>query len=127
MKMALKDGQVLIKEADNNQFLIIKSWSKMRWDKGQQMLYGPADAELLNKLAGLVRLPAPIEQHRRQLNRIAQAVDAERMREDPKPLYKYPVKIPLYKHQTRGANMALMVFGLIDPTEPKPEGSAENG
>ena len=36
MKMALKDGQVLIKEADNNQFLIIKSWSKMRWDKGQQ-------------------------------------------------------------------------------------------
>lgn len=127
MKMALKDGQVLIKEADNNQFLIIKSWSKMRWDKGQQMLYGPADAELLNKLAGLVRLPAPIEQHRRQLNRIAQAVDAERMREDPKPLYKYPVKIPLYKHQTRGANMALMVFGLIDPPEPKPEGGVADG
>ena len=60
MKIALKDGQVLIKEADENQFLIIKSWGKMKWSKGQQMLYGPADIELLNKLSGLVRLPGPI-------------------------------------------------------------------
>lgn len=127
MKMALKDGQILIKEADNNQFLVIKSWGKMKWDKGQQMLYGPADIELLNRLAGLVRLPGPIEQQRRQLNRVARAVDAERMREDPQPLYKYPVKIPLYKHQTRGANMALMVFGLIDPPEPEQEGGAADG
>lgn len=113
--MALKDGQVLIKEADNNQFLIIKSWGKMKWDKGQQMLYGPADIELLNRLAGLVRLPGPIEQQRQKMNRIAQAVDAERMKEEPEPLYKYPVKLPLYRHQVRGANMALMVFGLIEP------------
>ena len=38
MKMALKDGQILIKEADNNQFLIIKSWSKMKWSKAEQIL-----------------------------------------------------------------------------------------
>lgn len=115
MKMALKDGQVLIKEADNNQFLIIKSWGKMKWSKAEQMLYGPADIELLNRLAGIVRLPAPIEERRQHLNRIAAAVDRERMNEDPEPLYKYPVKLPLYKHQVRGANMALMVFGLIEP------------
>lgn len=119
MKMALKDGQILIKEADNNQFLIIKSWNKMKWSKAEQMLYGPADIELLNKLAGLVRLPGPIEQRQKHLNEVAEAVDRERMNEDPKPLYKYPVKLPLYKHQIRGANMALMVFGLIDP--PKEE------
>lgn len=117
MKMALKDGQILIKEADNNQFLVIKSWGKMKWDKGQQMLYGPADIELLNRLAGLVRLPPPIEQQRQRMNRVAKAVDAERMKEEPEPLYKYPVKLPLYRHQVRGANMALMVFGLIDPPE----------
>lgn len=115
MKMALKDGQIFIKEADNNQFLIIKSWGKMKWDKGQQMLYGPADIELLNRLAGLVRLPGPIEQQRQKMNRTAQAVDAERVKEEPEPLYKYPVKLPLYRHQVRGANMALMVFGLIEP------------
>jgi len=121
MKMALKDGQILIKEADNNQFLIIKSWSKMKWSKAEQMLYGPADIELLNKLAGIVRLPGPIEERRQKLNEVAAAVDRERMKEDPEPLYKYPVKLSLYKHQIRGANMALMVFGLIEPPREEAE------
>lgn len=123
--MALKDGQVLIKEADNNQFLVIKSWGKMKWSKAEQMLYGPADIDLLNRLAGLVRLPDPIEQRRQELNRVARAVDAERMREEPEPLYDYPVKLPLFKHQLRGANMALMVFGLIAPPEPQEGGGAD--
>ena len=121
MKMALKDGQILIKEADNNQFLIIKSWSKMKWSKAEQMLYGPADIELLNKLAGIVRLPGPIEERRQKLNEVAAAVDRERMKKDPEPLYKYPVKLSLYKHQIRGANMALMVFGLIEPPREEAE------
>lgn len=115
MKMALKDGQILIKEADNMQFTIIKSWNKMKWSKAEQMLHGPADGELLNRLAGLVRLPANIEAERQRLNRIQEAVDAERMKEEPEPLYKYPVKYPLFKHQTRGANMALITFGLVEP------------
>lgn len=117
MKMALKDGQILIKDADNMQFSILKSWGKLRWSKAEQMLYGPADGELLNKLAGLVRLPANIEAERQRLNRIQDAVDQERMNDDPVPLYKYPVKMSLFKHQTRGANMCLMTFGLVDPPE----------
>lgn len=115
MKMAMKDGQILIKEADSNQFMIIKSWGKMKWSKADQMLYGHADIELLNKLAGIVRLPEPIEKERQHMNRVAEAVDKERLNEDPKPIYKYPVKLPLFKHQIRGANMALMVFGLLEP------------
>ena len=123
MKIALKDGQVLIKEADENQFLIIKSWGKMKRSKGQQMLYGPADIGLLNKLSGLVRLPGPIEERRKNLNEVAAAIDRERLRKSPEPLYKYPVKKQLYQHQTRGANMALMAFGLIAP--PKEEATAD--
>ena len=119
MKMALKDGQILIKEADNTQFTIIKSWNKMKWSKAEQMLHGPADGELLNKLAGLVRLPANIEAERQRLNSIQDAVDAERMKDEPEPLYKYPVKYPLFRHQTRGANMCLLTFGLVEP--PKEE------
>ena len=122
MKMALKDGQILIKEADNTQFTIIKSWNKMKWSKAEQMLHGPADGELLNKLAGLVRLPANIEAERQRLNSIQDAVDAERMKDEPTPLYKYPVKYPLFRHQTRGANMCLLTFGLVDP--PKEVGDA---
>lgn len=119
MKMALKNGQLMIKDADNMQFTIIKSWNKMKWSKAEQMLYGPADGELLNKLAGLVRLPEIIEAERQRLNGIAVAVDRERMSENPVPLYNYPVKYPLFRHQTRGANMALITFGLVDP--PKEE------
>lgn len=119
MKMALKDGQILIKDADNMQFTIIKSWNKMKWSKTEQMLHGPADSELLNKLAGLVRLPAAIEAERQRLNSITEAVDKERMNKEPVPLYKYPVKMPLFKHQIRGANMCLLTFGLVEPTIEK--------
>ena len=121
MKMAMKDGQILIKDADNTQFTIIKSWSKMKWSRAERMFYGPAEIELLNKLAGIVRLPGPIEAERQRLNIISQAVDAERMKPEPEPLYKYPVKFPLYKHQTRAANMALITFGIVPPPENKRE------
>lgn len=115
MKMAMKDGQILIKDADNMQFTIIKSWNKMKWSKAEQMLYAPVESELLNKLASIITLPPVIEAERQRLNGIMAAVDRERMKEDPEPLYKYPVKYPLFKHQTRGANMALLTFGLIAP------------
>ena len=110
MKMALKDGQILIKEADNVQFQIIKSWGKMKWSRTTQTLSGVADIELLNKLAGLVNLPVSIEAERKRLNRIMAAVDKERVNENPVPMIDPPIK-----HQIRGYNMALMVLGLIEP------------
>lgn len=121
MKMALKDTTLFIKEADNVQFTIIKSWNKMKWSKASQTLAGTADLELLDKLSSIVRLPPAIEARRNELRKIAAAVDRERMNEDPAPFYPYPVKMPLYRHQTRAANMALLTFGWIAP-----EGSAAN-
>lgn len=122
MKMALRDTILYIKDADNVQFTIIKSWNKMKWSKASQTLTGTADLELLEKLASIVRLPPAIEARRMELRNIAAAVDRERMKEDPDPFYKYPVKMPLYRHQTRAANMALLVFGWVVP-----EGGAVNG
>lgn len=115
MKMALKDNVLLIKEADNVQFTIIKSWNKMKWTKATQTLSGLADLELLDKLASIVKLPPTIEARRVELQAIQDAVDRERVNPDPKPLYNYPVKLPLYKHQVRGANMALLTFGFVPP------------
>ena len=117
MKMALQGNTLKIIEADNVQFTVIKSWNKMRWNKKLKQLEGIADLELLDKLSSIVRLPPAIEAHRAELHRIQEAVDRERIDPDPKPLYKYPVKLPLYRHQTRGANMALLTFGLIQPQE----------
>lgn len=115
MKMALKDGQILIKEVDNVQFQIIKSWGKMKWSRATQTLSGVADIELLNKLASLVNLPERIEAERQRLNRIMAAVDKERMNENPVPMIEPPIKVSPFKHQIRGYNMALMVLGFVEP------------
>jgi len=115
MKMGLKGNILIIAEADNVQFTVIKSWSKMKWDKKTQRLTGIADLELLDKLSAIVTLPPKVAAYRQQLQAVADAVDRERMNENPVPLYKYPVKLPLYAHQTRGANMALLTFGWIRP------------
>lgn len=124
MKMAMNNGQLMIKDADDYQFQIIKSWNKMRWNKAEKMLQAPVESDLLNKLAGIVTLPQVIEQERQRLNAITEAVDAERMNAEPEALYRYPVKLPLFKHQIRGANMCLMTFGLV---APKKKGRRING
>ena len=115
MKMALKGTTLLIREADSVQFNVIKSWNKMKWDKATKTLVGVADLELLDKLSDIVRLPPTIEDYRTSLQAIRDAVDRERVNPEPRPFYRYPVKMPLYQHQTRGANMALLTFGWIAP------------
>lgn len=67
MKMALQGTTLRIKDADNVQFTVIKSWSKMRWIKKLQELQGTADLELLDRLAGLVRLPPDVELETRRV------------------------------------------------------------
>ena len=117
MKMALKDTTLFIKEADNVQFTVIKSWNKMKWDKKTQTLRGTADLELLDKLSGIVRLPPAAESRRQRLRAVQDAVDRERINPEPVPFFKYPVKMPLYAHQVRGANMAMLTFGWAQPGE----------
>ena len=115
MKMAIDGGSPIIKDADNVQFTIIKSWNKMKWDKKSQTLRGAADLELLDKLSSIVRLPPAAESRRQQLQSVQDAVDRQRVADHPAPLYDFPVKMPLYEHQVRGANMALITFGWVPP------------
>ena len=117
MKMRLQDGKIQVIEADEVQKAIIKSWNRMRYIRGHQMYEGPASLELLNKLAGICRLPAYMEEERVRMNRVQDAVDKERTRKDPKPMVRYPVSRDLYEHQVRAANMALITFGIILPME----------
>jgi len=115
MMMKLDGNSILIKNADKVQFSVIKSWNKMTWDKKEQILRGPADPELLDKLASMVKLTAPVEARRIKAHAIQDAVDRERVNPEPKPLYNYPVKMPLYAHQVRGGNMCLLTFGWVEP------------
>lgn len=126
MKMALWGNTLVIAEADNHDFSMISSWGMMRWDKASKTLRGPATLELLDKLAemrplatgGITKdgrqLPS-VEGYRQHLRRIQNAVDQQRVTEKPDPVYKYPVKIPLYAHQVRAANMAMLTFGWVPP------------
>lgn len=115
MKMALQGVTLILVEVDTAQFAIIKSWNKMVWNKASKQLRGTANLELLDKLSGLVRLTPSVEARRQELRRVLDAVDRERTNPEPKPFYKYPVKLPLYAHQVRGANMALLEFGWVPP------------
>lgn len=114
MKLKIEDGKLIAADVGDYYYAIIRSWNLMKWIKAKRWLEGPASADLLNRMAGIVRLPSNIEHERQRLNRLQDAVDAERLKEDPVPLYPYPVKVPLFTHQMRAANMALLTFGLIE-------------
>lgn len=115
MKMALKDGKVLIKDADSTQGAVIRSWNRMRWNKSLKLFEGDLSGDLLDRLAKLVKLPQAIEEERQAIHRVQRAVDQERAKKDPEPLVRYPVTKQLYKHQVRAANMALITFGIVPP------------
>ena len=118
MRIKMDKGYIVLIEADSTQTAVLKSWGgMMKWNKRQKWWEGLVCAELLNRLAGLIPLPKPLNAERYRLNAVQEAVDAERVRptEDLKPFAKYPVKRNLYAHQMRAANMALLTFGLMDP------------
>lgn len=117
MLMKMVDGVLYIKEADQVQLSVIRSWGNFRWIKTAQMMKGPANRDSLNRLAKMVKLPPYIEAERKRLNAVQDAVDRERVCEDPVPIVDYPVTKKLYKHQIRAANMALLTFGMVKPEE----------
>ena len=117
MKMAMKDGKIMLIEVDNTQMAIIKSWNSMKLDRRKNMMVGDVSKELRDKLSKIVRHPPAIEDYRQRLDETQRAVDKMRVEKNPKPLVKYPVQGSLYEHQVRAANMALLTFGIADPKE----------
>lgn len=114
MRIAIKNGDVILQQLTPDQYNIIKSWNLMRWVRSEQALRGKANLALLDKLATLGKLPPSIEEMRKRLHGTADRVNAERNAENPEPLIQYPVTKSLFKHQTRAANMAVITFG-YDP------------
>lgn len=125
MRMRLVGETLEVIETDNIQYQVIRSWQKMVWDRKTKMLRGTADLELLDKLAGMVRLPPNIEARRTRLRAIQDAVDRERVNPSPVAFFRPPVKASLYQHQIRGFDMCLLIFGWATPTMPA--GSNQGG
>ena len=104
MKMAMKDGKIMLIEVDNTQMAIIKSWNSMKYDRRKNMMIGDCSKELLDKLSKIVRLPPAIESYRQRLDETQRAVDKMRVEKEPEALVKYPVQGSLYEHQVRAAS-----------------------
>mgnify|MGYP004516556257 FL=1 len=118
MKIALIRGVVTIAELSNLDFQRLKNISGLRWNRTTRCMVGPVSLNLLDALARFYKLPADMEAKRQRLGKTRREIDAERLAEDPAPLLPYPVKANLYKHQIRGANMALRAFGALDAKTP---------
>lgn len=118
MKIALIRGVVTIAELSNLDFQRLKNIGGLRWNRTTRCMVGPASLNLLDGLARYYKLPADMETKRQRLGKTRREIDAERLAEDPTPLLPYPVKANLYKHQIRGANMALRAFGALDAKTP---------
>lgn len=118
MKIALIRGVVTIAELSNLDFQRLKNISGLRWNRTTRCMVGPVSLNLLDGLARYYKLPADMETKRQRLGKTRREIDAERRVEDPAPLLPYPVKANLYKHQIRGANMALRAFGALDAKTP---------
>lgn len=115
MLIKMVHGMILIKQPDEVQSQVIRSWPGWKSVKAAGLLQGPANTDSLNRLSRMVRLPAYMETERLRLDRIRRAVDAERVRPDAETrcYRRPPVKTSLFKHQQRAYNMALLTFGLI--------------
>lgn len=118
MKIALIRGVVTIAELSSLDFQRLKNISGLRWNRTTRCMVGPVSLNLLDGLARFYKLPADMETKRQRLGKTRREIDAERLAEDPAPLLPYPVNANLYKHQIRGANMALRAFGALDAKTP---------
>lgn len=111
MKMAVKDGTLLIREATREQQKALRAGGQVRWSKKEEALQCPAGLEFLDFLAGLCKLPEKVESLRARLRNREMAMEYQRNDPNPAPICDYPVKAKLYQHQIRAANMALLTFG----------------
>lgn len=107
LKIAVQHGQIILAEIEPLRFEQIKRLGLMRWNKSARCMTAPVSLDLLNALSRLFTLPGYIEEERQRLAGVKQAVERERTNDNPEPLYEYPVKANPYKHQLRGANMAM--------------------
>ena len=116
MQQKIDDGIIFVK-ATNEEEAVIKTWRMMKKDKEKGYWYGLITRPLLENLKRNGGLIPPAKKILDEMMRVQAAVDLERVKPDKeiKPRYKYPVKAKLFTHQTRAANMALMVFGVVKP------------
>ena len=112
MNLAIDGDQILI-AGPGAHFQALKSMG-MLWSPKRKLLIGAVNLELVERLCKEFFAPAELVELRKRLRRRQSMIDAERMAEKPVPLVDYPVRAKMFAHQIRGANMALLAFGIVE-------------
>ena len=108
MKLAIDNGLLRVSNCAN-WFNDIKALG-FKYDKKTRELVGECTLDRLNGLAAIGRLPDAIEGERRRQAAVYAEIEAEKQEQDPHPFVKYPISVPLYKHQIKAANCAMRLF-----------------
>lgn len=119
MKIALQHGQVILAEIEPLRHEQLKRIGLLRWNKTTRTMTGTISLDLLNSLSRIFTLPPFVEAERQHLLNIAGQVEQQREAPEPVALVKYPVKAQMFKHQVRGANMALLQLTSGSPEQGK--------
>ena len=111
MQIALKDGQVLLKDVD----IVTQERIKHRFKLERRTGIWSADATLatLQLVERIIpNLPDFIGSELRYLAGLQAELTAEKKTEHPTPIKSYPIKdtYHLFDHQVRAYNLALMTF-----------------
>lgn len=108
MKVAIKDGRIILAQIEQARMDKLKKTGMLRWNKAARTYSAPVTLDLLDVLAQIFPLPDTVEAERRRLAGIARQLDAQRAAAEPVPLTSYPVRAKMFRHQVRAANMALI-------------------
>ena len=93
MKIAMKNGRIILAEIEQARMDKLKKTRMLRWNKADRTYSAPVSLDLLNTLAGIFRLPDFVEKERRKLDYMARRLEGERNAAKPLPLVHY-VDVP---------------------------------
>ena len=114
MKVA-KIGNELVCAEVGHYYETLRGTGRFKYHRPDRTMRAPWGLISLNILNEIITLPPMMADERIRLMRIDLAIRREKERKEAKPLCHYPVKASLMDHQIRGANMALLQFGVIQP------------
>lgn len=108
------DNNMLVLSNVGEYYEAIAGTGQFRWNRRTKTMEGPITTESLTSLRDAVgRLPELLLMTLQDLQRKDALLQEQResLDKDPKPIFHYPVKANLMRHQIAGANMAMIVFG----------------
>ena len=119
MIQKVQDGFLLIKPRTKEEVALIKQWRMFKENKKEGFWYAELSKTMLEKVKANGGLIPSALAELDKMEKVQKAVDYVRnLPIDKIPnVVNFPVRATPYAHQKRGAIMALLTFGVIQPED----------